>query len=399
MRSTVAGLIAQSGLPLLEARALLAHRLGVARERLVAHPETTVAAADAEAFVALARRRALGEPLAYLLGEKEFYGRAFAVTPDVLVPRPETELLVDLALERMRAIERPRVLDLGTGSGCVAVTLALECPAAQVTATDACAGALAIARRNAERLGAAVAFRSGDWYDALPVDATFDLILSNPPYVAAGDPHLDDLRFEPMRALTDGRDGLACLEAIAAGAGQATVAWRVAAGGTRVRPGRGRGGAVRPKRPERGGARGRRRAPARDPRAGQASPGLTRAARSLHSLELLPCKSAVMDAKEFIQKTVTENPVVLFMKGTAQFPQCGFSGRAIQLLKQAGAKNLVTVNVLEDDGVRQGIKDFANWPTIPQLYVNGQFVGGSDIMTEMFESGELQTLVREAESA
>jgi len=106
-----------------------------------------------------------------------------------------------------------------------------------------------------------------------------------------------------------------------------------------------------------------------------------------------------MDAKEFIQKTVTDNPVVLFMKGTAQFPQCGFSGRAIQLLKQAGAKNLVTVNVLEDDGVRQGIKDFANWPTIPQLYVKGQFVGGSDIMTEMFESGELQTLVSEAESA
>jgi monothiol glutaredoxin len=106
-----------------------------------------------------------------------------------------------------------------------------------------------------------------------------------------------------------------------------------------------------------------------------------------------------MDAKEFIHKTVTDNPVVLFMKGTAQFPQCGFSGRAIQLLKQAGAKSLVTVNVLEDDDVRQGIKDYANWPTIPQLYVKGQFVGGSDIMTEMSESGELQTLVKEAESA
>ena len=100
-----------------------------------------------------------------------------------------------------------------------------------------------------------------------------------------------------------------------------------------------------------------------------------------------------MDAKEFIQKTVTENPVVLFMKGTAQFPQCGFSGRAIQLLKQAGAKNLVTVNVLEDDDVRQGIKEYANWPTIPQLYVNGQFVGGSDIMTEMYQSGELQKML------
>jgi monothiol glutaredoxin len=106
-----------------------------------------------------------------------------------------------------------------------------------------------------------------------------------------------------------------------------------------------------------------------------------------------------MDAKEFIQKTVTENPVVLFMKGTAQFPQCGFSGRAIQLLKQAGAANLVTVNVLEDDEVRQGIKEYANWPTIPQLYVKGQFVGGSDIMMEMFESGELQALLKESQSA
>jgi monothiol glutaredoxin len=102
-------------------------------------------------------------------------------------------------------------------------------------------------------------------------------------------------------------------------------------------------------------------------------------------------------AKEFIQKTVTDNSVVLFMKGTAQFPQCGFSGRAIQLLKQSGAKNLVTVNVLEDEEVRQAIKDYANWPTIPQLYVKGQFVGGSDILTEMYESGELQTLLKEAE--
>ena len=106
-----------------------------------------------------------------------------------------------------------------------------------------------------------------------------------------------------------------------------------------------------------------------------------------------------MDAKEFIQKTVTENPVVLFMKGTAQFPQCGFSGRAIQILKQAGARSLVTVNVLEDEELRQGIKDYANWPTIPQLYVNGEFVGGSDIMMEMLESGELATLLNGTQSA
>jgi monothiol glutaredoxin len=101
-----------------------------------------------------------------------------------------------------------------------------------------------------------------------------------------------------------------------------------------------------------------------------------------------------MDAKEFIQKTVTENPIVLFMKGTAQFPMCGFSGRAIALLKNAGAANVVTVNVLDDDEIREGVKQYANWPTIPQLYVNGEFVGGSDIMAEMAESGELQTLIR-----
>ena len=105
-----------------------------------------------------------------------------------------------------------------------------------------------------------------------------------------------------------------------------------------------------------------------------------------------------MDAKEFIRNTVAEHPVVLFMKGTAQFPQCGFSGRAIQILKQCGVKKLVTVNVLEDEEVRQGVKDFAHWPTIPQLYVKGEFVGGSDIMMEMFESGELKDLLAKAEA-
>ena len=100
-----------------------------------------------------------------------------------------------------------------------------------------------------------------------------------------------------------------------------------------------------------------------------------------------------MDAKDFIQKTVTENDVVLFMKGTAQFPQCGFSGKAIQILKSVGVTNMVTINVLEDDDVRQAIKDYSNWPTIPQLYIKGEFVGGSDIIGEMHTSGELQKMV------
>ncbi|NDI84671.1 Grx4 family monothiol glutaredoxin [Undibacterium crateris] len=101
------------------------------------------------------------------------------------------------------------------------------------------------------------------------------------------------------------------------------------------------------------------------------------------------------DVQSWIKETVTQNPVVLFMKGTAQFPQCGFSGRAVQLLKACGTQNLVTVNVLEDAAVRQGIKDFSNWPTIPQLYIKGEFIGGSDIMNEMFENGELQSLLKD----
>lgn len=99
------------------------------------------------------------------------------------------------------------------------------------------------------------------------------------------------------------------------------------------------------------------------------------------------------EVQAFLQKTVTDNTIVLFMKGSSQFPMCGFSGKAISLLKQCGAKNIVTFNVLDDDEVRQGIKDFSNWPTIPQLYVQGEFIGGSDIMNEMFQNGELQTLI------
>ena len=106
-----------------------------------------------------------------------------------------------------------------------------------------------------------------------------------------------------------------------------------------------------------------------------------------------------MDAKEFVRTTVSEHPIVLFMKGTAQFPQCGFSGKAIQILKSCGVQNMVTVNVLEDDDVRQAVKDFASWPTVPQLYLSGQFVGGSDIMAEMYESGELQEMLKQVQAA
>jgi monothiol glutaredoxin len=123
-------------------------------------------------------------------------------------------------------------------------------------------------------------------------------------------------------------------------------------------------------------------------------------AASLPRLDLLPAAHSAlfqginaMDASQFIKKTVEDHPVVLFMKGTAQFPQCGFSGRAVQMLKACGVTSMVTVNVLEDDDVRQAIKTFSNWPTIPQLYVGGEFIGGADIVQEMFDSGELQKLL------
>jgi release factor glutamine methyltransferase len=132
----------------------------------------------------------------------------------VLVPRPETELLVELALARLRSRSAPRVLDLGTGSGCIAVTLALECPQADVVAVDRSADALAVAQANARRLGATVEFAQGDWYQA--VDGRFDLVVANPPYVAAADPHLRELRHEPQHALVAGADGLADLRRIVA---------------------------------------------------------------------------------------------------------------------------------------------------------------------------------------
>jgi release factor glutamine methyltransferase len=214
--ATAGELLAAAGLPRAEARRLLACALGEPVESLIARPERAVEGEAAACFSILVQRRAQGEPIAYLLGEKEFYGRRFAVSPAVLVPRPETELLVQLALDRLRGRVAPRVLDLGTGCGCIAVTLALECPSAKVVAVDRSADALAIARSNARQLGARVEFVPGDWYEA--VVGRFDLIVANPPYVAAADPHLAELRHEPQQALVAGADGLAALRRIVGGA-------------------------------------------------------------------------------------------------------------------------------------------------------------------------------------
>ena len=199
----------------LDARLLLQYATGCTHTDLLARPETPVIAPAYAQFAEWVERRAAGEPLAYLVGEAEFRDRVFQVSPAVLIPRPETEVLIDLALEKLRGLAAPKVLDLGTGSGIVAISLALECPAVTLVAVDLAKEAISVARTNAGRLGARVDFRHSDWFASL-ADERFDLIVSNPPYVAEGDPHLalDGLPFEPRMALSDGADGLACIRRI-----------------------------------------------------------------------------------------------------------------------------------------------------------------------------------------
>ena len=208
----------------LEARLLLQQATGLTASTLAAYPERLLDAPALAAYLALVARREQGEPIAYLLGSREFYGRDFHVAPGVLIPRPETELLVEQGVvkitARTRSPARPRILDMGCGSGAIALTLALECPDAAVTALDASPEALAIARQNAKKLAAPVEFIESDWFSALNPQEKFDLIVSNPPYIARADPHLSqgDLRFEPRTALASGDDGLDALRQIIAAA-------------------------------------------------------------------------------------------------------------------------------------------------------------------------------------
>jgi release factor glutamine methyltransferase len=248
---TVAGLLHRIPLPVRDARELLAHVLQRTPASLVAHPEQPVTAAQASALQALVARCVSGEPLAYVIGVQPFFGRSFEVTAAVLIPRPETEDLVAAGLARIVPLRAPRVLDLGTGSGCIAITIALERPDARVVAVERSAAALAVAIGNARRLGANVRWHAGSWFEPLaqPADADdgpapdgaeshgaatdggsaaagFDLIIANPPYVAAGDPHLAGLRHEPIAALVGGHDGLTGLRSIIGAVGQ-----HLAAGG------------------------------------------------------------------------------------------------------------------------------------------------------------------------
>jgi len=201
----------------MDARPLLRAALGVSDAYLAAHPGLALTGAQRERYLALIERRRAGEPVAYLTGEREFYSLAFKVTPAVLIPRPETETLVEAALERVPADVPRRVLELATGSGCVAVVIALQRPRARVTATDASSAALAVARENAARHGADIEIVESDWFAAL-AGRRFQLIVCNPPYVAERDPHLHegDLRFEPGAALFGGADGLSCIRLIVA---------------------------------------------------------------------------------------------------------------------------------------------------------------------------------------
>ena len=182
-----------------EARLLLEHACACSHVALISQPEREMTAAQADSFDSLIERRISGEPLAYLLESAWFCGLEFTVSPAVLIPRPETETLVNLAVERALALEQPRIVDLGTGSGIVAIMLALRCPQAVVTAVDVSAAALEVARLNAERHGVNIRFFEGDWFVPLG-DERFDLIVSNPPYVQAGDSHLREngLPFEPQ---------------------------------------------------------------------------------------------------------------------------------------------------------------------------------------------------------
>lgn len=217
---TVGSLLRGNDLPRLERTVLLAHVLNTTRESVLAHPETTLSEEVAGKFARLLGRRLSGEPIAYLVGSREFYGLSLRITPDVLIPRPDTELLVEAALRRLAEAAPGRVLDLGTGSGAVAIAIAKYRPQMQIEALDVADAAIALAAANARMLSVPnVRFHRSNWYSAC-AEWFYDVIVSNPPYISSGDPHLaeGDLRFEPRIALTPGEDGLAAIRGIVSGA-------------------------------------------------------------------------------------------------------------------------------------------------------------------------------------
>jgi release factor glutamine methyltransferase len=200
---TIEQALRDSGIDAREARLLLAAATGRSEASVLAHPEKSLLEQEKNQFLEMTARRAAGEPIAYILGHKEFYGLELTVNSAVLIPRPETELLVDLALDRNPA----SVLDVGTGSGAIALAIKRHRPDARVVATDASAAALEVARRNAARFNLEVDLRHGRWFEPVAGER-FEAIISNPPYVVVGDPHLAALPYEPRLALLGGADGL-----------------------------------------------------------------------------------------------------------------------------------------------------------------------------------------------
>jgi release factor glutamine methyltransferase len=206
---TVQEALSASGIDPREARLLLAEATGFSQAAVLAFPERVLPPAAQNNFLEYIEKRKRGEPIAYIVGRKEFYGIDLAVNPAVLIPRPETELLVDLGLQR----DFSSMVDLGTGSGAIALALKQQRPSSRIVAIEASVAALEVARRNAVRLGLEVDFRHGSWFGPVAGER-FDLIVSNPPYVAANDPHLAALGFEPQQALVAGPDGLDALREI-----------------------------------------------------------------------------------------------------------------------------------------------------------------------------------------
>ncbi|HUQ74311.1 MAG TPA: peptide chain release factor N(5)-glutamine methyltransferase [Burkholderiales bacterium] len=207
---TIGDALRTSGLDAREARLLLAQATGFSEASVLAFPERAIPGEQEATFMDFAARRRRGEPVAYIVGHKEFYGLRLAVNPAVLIPRPETELLVELALRRQPA----SVADLGTGSGAIALAIKRNRPSMHVVGVDASAAALQVARRNGVALGLDVEWRHGRWCAPLAGER-FELIASNPPYVASGDPHLAHLAFEPVNALVSGADGFDAIREIA----------------------------------------------------------------------------------------------------------------------------------------------------------------------------------------
>lgn len=209
-------LLVQQDISRLDNRVLLSQVTGFSFAQLISRDDYELTRNQLQHYQAWYLRALAGEPLAYILGKKEFYSREFQVTPDTLIPRPETELLVEEVLEL--ASQNARIVDLGTGSGCIAISTKLERPDLSVLAVDKFSAALAVARKNAVNLSADVEFVESDWFSTLR--GKFDIIVSNPPYIEVDDPHLQHLQFEPQTALSDFGDGLSCIRMIAAGVNQ-----------------------------------------------------------------------------------------------------------------------------------------------------------------------------------